>query len=31
MNHEATATAHGEGISSEIINDNGETDGGVLN
>ena len=25
------ATAHGKGISSEIINDNGETNGGVLN
>jgi len=33
MNREATttATAHGKGISSEIINDNGETNGGMLN
>lgn len=29
MNSEATA--HGKDISSEIINDNGETNGGVLN
>jgi hypothetical protein len=31
MNREATATAHGKDISSEIINDNGETNGGMLN
>jgi hypothetical protein len=31
MNRGATATAHGKGVSSEIINDNEETNGGVLN
>lgn len=31
MSHHAAATAHGKGISSEIINDNGETNAGMLN